>query len=77
MFMRRRFQPSFDGLCSRIAPSAVVAAPLLSLPAGNGAAVSVQAPVLTALDAESPDTGTSHPNVLPPMPKGPPSTLLC
>jgi hypothetical protein len=75
MFTRHRFIPSVDGLCSRIAPSAVVAAPA-SLLAATVAHHSVSQQTSVAA-TDMPHTGTASTPILAPTPSTPPTTLLC
>jgi hypothetical protein len=76
MFMRRRFQPTFDGLCSRIAPSSVAIVAPPALLAGN-VSQRASAPVATAFDTDMPQTGKLSPIILAPPPTTPSPTLSC
>jgi hypothetical protein len=77
----RRFQPTLNGLPSRIAPSAVAGvaavAAVAVMPAvpimGGGALAPI---TVTTADSDTAETGTSMPLILNPTPP-PSATVLC
>jgi len=76
MRTRRHFQPTVDGLPSRIAPSAIggllqssVLGPVSSLPGSNP-------PAAAPMDSDTPP-GNGSPIVLAPPPSTPPTTQPC
>jgi len=77
MRTRRHFQPTLDGMPSRIAPSAVGGLLLSSVVGQISPPSSAQPPVAAPKDTHMPQTGTSSPIILAPPPGGAPPTQPC
>jgi hypothetical protein len=72
MFTRRRFLPTVDVLCSRIAPSAIAVPAPAPLPTH-----SIMTSPTRIADTDLPMTGSSSPTIMAPTTTSPPTSLLC
>jgi len=77
MRTRRHFQPTLDGLPSRIAPSAVGGLLHVAVLGHVSSSPSSKPATPIRMETTMPETGTLTPVISAPTPANPPGTILC